>query len=179
MNLASFARTSRRRSAQAKITPSSVITPPPGAATGAASGASIDLVTGGLTLGAATALGALIGGGAAFAGAAWKNRATPAGTTLVQISDDMLQAVAAAALLRYLTIADFARSARANGSGETAALWEGKVVAAVEAKKEIFMRFWADTRAQQSQPQTAGALGGELQKIMRLVLDELYLRGRS
>ena len=83
-----------------------------GAATGAASGASIDLVTGGLTLGAAAALGALIGGGAAYAGAAWKNRATPAGTTLVQLSDEMLQTMLAAALLRYLAIADVERSAR-------------------------------------------------------------------
>ena len=150
-----------------------------GAATGAASGASIDLVTGGLTLGMATALGALIGGGAAFAGAAWRNRATPAGTTLVQLSDDMLQAVAAAALLRYLTIADFARSARANGSGEAIALWESTVVAAIEAKKDSFMRFWAEARAQQIQAQSTGSLGGELQKIVRLVLDKLYLRGRS
>ena len=150
-----------------------------GAATGAASGASIDLVTGGLTLGMATALGALIGGGAAFAGAAWKNRATPAGTTLVQLSDDMLQAMAAAALLRYLAIADFERSARVIGSGETAALRESKVVAAVKAKKEISTRYWAEARAQQSQSQTTSALGGKLQKIMRLVLDDLYLRGRS
>ena len=150
-----------------------------GAATGAASGASIDLVTGGLTLGAAAALGALIGGGAAFAGAAWKNRATPAGTTLVQLSDDMLQAVAAAALRRYLAVADFARCARATGSGETAALWESRVVAAVDAKKDSFMRFWAEARAQQSQSQTTGTLDDELQKIMRRVLDELYLRGRS
>ena len=150
-----------------------------GAATGAASGASIDLVTGGLTLGMATALGALIGGGAAFAGAAWKNRATPAGTTLVQLSDDMLQAVAAAALLRYLVIADFGRSASAAASGETAALRERKVVAAVEAKRETFTRFWAEARAQPGQAQIAGALGGELQKIMRSVLDALYSGGAS
>ena len=125
----------------------------------------------------ATALGALIGGGAAFAGAAWKNRATPAGKTLVQLSDDMLQAMASTALLRYLAIADFGRSARATKTGETAALWESKIVAAVEGKKETFMRLWADARAQQSQSQTTGALGDELQKIMRWVLDELYLRG--
>ena len=148
-----------------------------GAATGAASGASIDLVTGGLMLGMATAVGALIGGGAAFAGAAWKNRATPAGKTLVQLSDDMLQAMASAALLRYLAIADFGRSARATETGETAALWESKIVAAVEEKKETFMRLWADARAQQSQSQTTGVLGDELQKVMRWVLDELYLRG--
>ena len=52
-----------------------------GAATGAAMGASVDLLVGGLTLGAATALGALVGGSAAFIAAAWKNRATPSGTS--------------------------------------------------------------------------------------------------
>ena len=150
-----------------------------GAATGAASGASIDLVTGGLTLGMATALGALIGGGAAFAGAAWKNRATPAGTTLVQLSDEMLQAAVAAALLRYLAIVDFAHSAKATGSGESAASWDRKLVMAVEAKKENFMRFWADARAQQSPSEAISALGQALQKLMRPVLDDLYLRSRS
>lgn len=149
-----------------------------GAATGAASGASIDLVTGGLSLGIATALGAVIGGGAAFAGAAWKNRATPAGKTLVQLSDEMLQAMAAASLLRYLAIADYGRSGRATGSGETAALWETRVVAAVEAKKETFTRFWPEARARPVQLQTTGALGNALQTTMRLVLDELYLQGR-
>ena len=150
-----------------------------GAATGAASGASIDLVTGGLTLGMATALGALIGGGAAFAGAAWKNRATPAGKTLVQLSDDMLQAVAAAALLRYLVITDFGRGARAAASGETAGLRERKVAAAVEAKRETFTRFWAEARVQQGQLQITGSLGGELQTVMRSVLDALYSGGAS
>ena len=150
-----------------------------GAATGAASGASIDLVTGGLTLGMATALGALIGGGAAFAGAAWKNRATPTGTTLVQLNDEMLQATAAAALLRYLAMVDLAPSANATECGESAALWESKLVMAVDAKKESFIRYWADARAQQSASEATSALGGELQKIMRPVLDELYLRNRS
>lgn len=146
-----------------------------GAATGAASGASIDLVTGGLTLGAAAALGALIGGGAAYAGAAWKNRATPAGTTLIQLSDEMLQAMLAAALLRYLAIADFERSARAAESGDTAVLWESRVVAAVEARKDGLARFWAEARTQPGPRQTAGALVDELQKIMQVVLDGLYL----
>ena len=149
-----------------------------GAATGAASGASIDLVTGGLTLGMATALGALIGGGAALAGAAWKNRATPAGKTLVQLSDEMLQAMAAASLLRYLAIADFGRGAGAN-QPETAAMWERTVLAALEPKKETLARFWALARARQGQAQSADALGGELQIITRSVLGEVYLEGRS
>ena len=61
-----------------------------GAATGAAMGASVDLLVGGLTLGAATALGALVGGSAAFIAAAWKNRASPSGGTLGTTSNATL-----------------------------------------------------------------------------------------
>ena len=145
-----------------------------GAATGAASGASIDLVTGGMTLGAAAALGALIGGGAAFAGAAWKNRATSAGTTLVQLSDDMLQAMTAAALLRYLALAHLARSASDGESQETLAGWENKVVAAVEATKDSLIRFWAEARLPQGKPPAIDDLSAVLQKTMRSVLQGLY-----
>ena len=145
-----------------------------GAATGAASGASIDLVTGGMTLGAAAALGALIGGGAAFAGAAWKNRATSAGTTLVQLSDDMLQAMTAAALLRYLALAHLARSASDGESQETLAGWENKVVAAVEATKDSLIRFWAEARQPQGKPPALDDLSAVLQKTMRSVLQGLY-----
>lgn len=145
-----------------------------GAATGAASGASIDLVTGGMTLGVAAALGALIGGGAAFAGAAWKNRATSAGTTLVQLSDDMLQAMTAAALLRYLALAHLERSASGGESQETRAGWENKVVAAVEATKDSLIRFWAEARLPQGKPPALDDLSAVLQKTMRSVLERLY-----
>ena len=150
-----------------------------GAATGAASGASIDLVTGGMTLGAAAALGALIGGGAAFAGAAWKNRATPAGTTLVQLSDDMLQAMTVAALLRYLVLAHFERSANGGEPGETVVLWESRVEAAVTANKDSLIRLWAEARLPQGKPPATDDLGAVLQKTMRSVLEMLYPRGRS
>jgi Domain of unknown function (DUF3482) len=144
-----------------------------GAATGAASGASIDLVTGGLTLGAAAALGALIGGGAGMAGAAWKNRASPAGTTLVQLRDDMLQALAQAALLRYLAVCALDRGLAPSLDSE--GVWAGQVVAAaLEAKKELLTRFWADARSQQDTLQATTALADELQAIMREVLRRLY-----
>ena len=143
-----------------------------GAATGAASGASIDLLTGGLTLGAAAALGALLGGGAALAGAAWKNRTTPAGSTLIQLSDDMLQALVEAALLRYLGVAHRGRSALAGGPSETAALWASEVVAAVEARKDSLRRYWKEARTQVAP--RAPSLGNELQTMARAVLNELY-----
>jgi hypothetical protein len=143
-----------------------------GAATGAASGASIDLVTGGLTLGAAAALGALIGGGAGMAGAAWKNRASPAGTTLVQLRDDMLQALAQAALLRYLVVCRLDRGLAPPIDSE--GIWATQVAPALEAKKERLARFWADARSQQDTLQATTALADELQAMMREVLRRLY-----
>ena len=144
-----------------------------GAATGAASGASIDLVTGGLTLGAAAALGALIGGGAGLAGAAWKNRASPTGTALMQLGDDMLQAMAQAALLRYLAVAVLDHGF--TFPQEPGGFWATPMAAALEAKKERLARFWADARSQQTTVQANAALADELQAMMRDVLRRLYL----
>src|SRR5690606_10798386 len=75
-----------------------------GAATGAAVGVGIDLATGGLTLGAAAALGAMIGGGAAFVGTAWRQWSGAPQDTVVQLNDEMLQALCEAALLHYLAV---------------------------------------------------------------------------
>ena len=143
-----------------------------GAATGAASGASIDLVTGGLTLGGAAALGALIGGGAGFAGAAWKNRASPAGTTLVQLRDDMLQAIAEAGLLRYLAVCGLDRGLTPPMDSE--GFWKTQVAAALENKKERLGRFWANARSQQTTLQATAPMADELQVMMRDVLRRLY-----
>ena len=145
-----------------------------GAATGAGTGAAVDLATGGLTLGAAAALGALIGGGAAFAGAAWKNRATPAGAATVQLSDDMLQALLAAALLRYLAIAHFDGAVQAHKTNEMAQPWKIKVTAAVALRKETLAGIWTSARKRQDEPSAAQSLGQELQACASEVLHSLY-----
>lgn len=146
-----------------------------GAATGAGTGAAVDLVTGGLTLGAATALGALIGGGAALAGAAWNNRATPAGAATVQLSDDMLLALLAAALLRYLSIAQFDDALQARETIEMAQRWKSQVTAAVAARKETLAGLWASARRPQDAPAAAAAgLEQALQASAGEVLHALY-----
>ena len=144
-----------------------------GAATGAAMGASVDLLVGGLTLGAATALGALVGGSAAYIAAAWKNRATSGGATLVQLSDEMLQAMAEAALLRYLAVAHYGRGA-AGAADELAPFWKADVVAAVEAHRERLTPFWVAARTQPDPARLATALGRELEATARKVLARLY-----
>jgi hypothetical protein len=144
-----------------------------GAATGAAMGASVDLLVGGLTLGAATALGALVGGGAAYIAAAWKNRATSAGATVVQLSDEMIQAMAEAALLRYLAVAHYGRGA-AGAANELTPFWTADVVATVEAHRDRLTPFWVSARTQPDPGELATALGRELEATTREVLARLY-----
>ncbi|MCM2250770.1 MAG: DUF3482 domain-containing protein [Ramlibacter sp.] len=143
-----------------------------GAATGAAMGASVDLVVGGLTLGAATALGALVGGSAAFIAAAWKNRATSSGATAVQLSDEMMQALVEAALLRYLAVIHYGRGG-AGAADELRPFWKSDVVAAVEAQKGALAPFWSSARAQAGDAQAA-VLARELETIARKLLNRLY-----
>jgi hypothetical protein len=143
-----------------------------GAATGAAMGASVDLLVGGLTLGAATALGALVGGSAAFIAAAWKNRSTSSGATVVQLSDDMMQAMVEAALLRYLAVIHYGRGPAGTGN-ELRPFWRSDVVAAVEAHKPWLAPFWTSARAQSDEAQIA-VLARELETIARKVLVTLY-----
>jgi hypothetical protein len=144
-----------------------------GAATGAAMGASVDLLVGGLTLGAATALGALVGGSAAFIAAAWKNRSTSSGSTVVQLSDEMMQAMVEAALLRYLAVAHYGRGA-SDASGELRPFWKSEVVAAVEARKAMLTPFWTAARTQPDAGRLALALARELETLARQVLAALH-----
>ncbi len=148
-----------------------------GAATGAAMGASVDLLVGGLTLGAATALGALVGGGAAYIAAAWKNRATASGATLVQLSDEMLQAITEAGLLRYLAVAHHGRAA-AGQSDELAPFWKADVVATVEAHRDQLATFWSNARTLPDAGRLGAELTRQLENLTRRVLDGLYPAAR-
>jgi hypothetical protein len=142
-----------------------------GAATGAAMGVSLDLLTAGLTLGLAAVAGAVVGGGAAWVAAVWKNQATPAGTSVVQLSDDMLQAMAEAGLLRYLAVIHFGRGA---GGSEIRPQWRSEVVAAVQRRGADLREQWAVARARQDALEPTAALVAMLEAIALEVLAHLY-----
>jgi hypothetical protein len=139
-----------------------------GAATGAAMGASVDLLAGGLTLGAAAALGALVGGGAAYIAAAWRNRASPTGATIVQLSDPMLEALAEAALLRYVAIAHWAR-----GATEVDERWKAEVTSRVQAERPILAGYWNAARTQPAD-KLLQPLARELDRMTKAVLMHMY-----
>lgn len=139
-----------------------------GAATGAAMGASVDLLAGGLTLGAAAALGALVGGGAAYVAAAWRNRASPTGATVVQLSDEMLEALLEAALLRYLALVHWAR-----GYPDIDARWKSEVTQRVQAERPLLAGYWNTARTQATD-RLVQPLAHELERIGRAVLMHMY-----
>ncbi|MBX3654592.1 MAG: DUF3482 domain-containing protein [Ramlibacter sp.] len=149
-----------------------------GAATGAAMGASVDLLTGGLTLGAAAALGALVGGGAAFLGAAWKNRTGDQGVTTVRLSDDMLLALCEAALLRYLAVIHWERGPAGARLGDFPAAWRSEVVAAVATRRAELLALWASVREAAASAEGAAepvaGLAEQLKDTMRRLLARLY-----
>jgi hypothetical protein len=136
-----------------------------GAATGAALGAGIDLLAGGLTLGAAAALGAVIGGGAGYAAAAWKNRGAPREPQL-QVSDELLQTLAEGLLLAYLAVAH----RRLQGSGEVPAAWRSEVVAAVATRRAELAALWQQARTAMDPEACVAPLAGELEGLARGLL---------
>jgi hypothetical protein len=139
-----------------------------GAATGAAMGAGIDLLTGGLTLGAAAALGAVIGGGAAYVAAAWKNRGTPGGAPQVQLGDELLQTLTESLLLAYLAVAH-----RTAPEGGAPVAWRSEVVAAVEARRDVLVPLWQQGRSAADAGTAMVPLARELEDLARGLLARL------
>nr|WP_290428777.1 DUF3482 domain-containing protein [Ramlibacter aurantiacus] len=141
-----------------------------GAASGAAAGVGIDLITGGLTLGAGAALGAMVGGGAALVAAALKNRSAPGGATQVQLSEDMLQALCELALMQYLAVA----MREPLETSEPPAAWRSAVVAVVETRRSELRALWERARATPpGDPEVAGAATERLQEMARVLLAQL------
>jgi hypothetical protein len=112
-----------------------------GAASGAALGASVDLLTGGLTLGAAAALGALTGGSAALIGALWSNRETPDGRVRIGLGDEMLMVLVQACVLRYLAVIHVYRDGGDLERAAEAERWNAAVAAQVLQRRKVLLKY--------------------------------------
>jgi hypothetical protein len=137
-----------------------------GAASGAAAGATIDIFTGGLTLGAAAALGALVGGAGGLVAAALKNRGVPGAGTQVRLADEMLQALVEITLLQYLAVVHRA----ADPEAPVPPAWRREVVAVVTAGRDHLNATWHEARAGTGTP---AALPGLLADQARELLARL------
>jgi hypothetical protein len=132
---------------------------------GAASGLSADLLSGGLSFGAGALLGGIVGA-LTFAGAAWTfNTSTGRNASTVQFSDEFLRSLVVAGLLRYLAVAHFGRGRGGFIESEAPDFWQAEV------ERQIAAREAALLPAIHAEP---AALADLLQQIMAQVLDRLY-----
>ncbi|WP_427912331.1 DUF3482 domain-containing protein [Ramlibacter sp. MMS24-I3-19] len=140
-----------------------------GAASGAAMGAAVDLMTGGLTLGAASALGALVGGGAALVAAAWKNRAGQPGASLVMLDERVLLGLVDLALLRYLRVAHAGREVASDAG------WQDAVRNVTEAQRSELRELLAQARSAKEGDGAAGTrLADALGRLAQQALVRLH-----
>jgi hypothetical protein len=109
----------------------------------------------------------MLGGGAAYVAAAWKNRGTPSGQPQVQLGDELLQTFSEGLLLAYLAAAH--RSLRP-AEGGTPATWRSEVVAAVEARRAALAGCWQQAREATDAASVVPPLARELEAIVRGVL---------
>ena len=132
---------------------------------GAASGLSADLLSGGLSFGAGALLGGIVGA-LTFAGAAWTfNTSTGRNAPTVHFSDEFLRSLVVAGLLRYLAVAHFGRGRGGFVESEAPAFWQDEV------ERQLASHEAALLPALRGDPASLAAL---LQRIMAQVLQRLY-----
>lgn len=145
-----------------------------GAAAGAAVGAGIDVMAGGMTLGAATLLGAIIGGGSAGAGALLKNRSSESGVTEVRIPEDALIALVENGVLGYLKVVHMERKIMPRSVDAVDDSLKRHVTLAVNAQRDELRATIATIRAAKDSEAPTKLLAVQLEAIALGVMRTLY-----
>jgi hypothetical protein len=113
---------------------------------GAATGLTADLMTGGLTLGGGALLGAIVGA-LTMAGAAWGfNLGTDREHPSVHFADAFLQTLLVGAVLRYLAVAHFGRGRGNFVESEAPAFWQDEVERALAGEAPRLEGLWRSVR---------------------------------
>ncbi|MDP3354314.1 MAG: DUF2868 domain-containing protein [Polaromonas sp.] len=132
------------------------------AATGASVGAAVDASTGFLTLGAGTALGALLGAGIGWIAALRRKKGVDA---------DMMQRLTQAALLLYM---EFAHSVRVQpGTGGLRTSWKTEMEKEVQLRKDSLSSLWS-AKDGALEDQIAAQAAPALMEAMQAVLATFY-----
>jgi hypothetical protein len=134
-----------------------------GLGAGALAGAKIDLLTGGLTMGAGAAFGALIGGAGAFGAARfweWGGK--------VRLGDEQLQSLAESLLLQYLAVIHAGRLEPETGR------WQAEAIAAVAAAAADVQRACKAAREAADEQAAADVLRAPLRAACGALLRSLY-----
>jgi len=143
---------------------------------GATTGVSADLLSGGLTFGAGALVGALIGA-LTFTGAAWAfNTQTDRNEPKVQFSDDFLRTLVVTSLLRYLAVSHFGRGRGNFVESEAPAFWQKEVEGAVASNEKALIDIWQDARSTQRKNDVESMLAALLSRMILQILTSLYPR---
>ncbi len=117
-----------------------------GLVSGALAGLKADLASGGLTLGGGLLAGGLLGALGAAGAARAVNLVRGVGSGSVGWSDEAMQAMVDAALLRYLAVAHFGRGRGDWAAGESPPHWRGVVAQALAGPREGMTAAWQEAR---------------------------------
>ena len=141
-----------------------------GALAGALAGAKIDLLTGGLSMGAGIAVGAILGGTGVFTAARyWLLGGT------VRLSDEQVLSLAELLVMQYLATIHSGRVADLQ-DGNIPGNWKSETVAAVGADAEAYKR--ETKRARNAQADTSSDMTALLRRSSWRVLGALYGSGK-
>lgn len=132
------------------------------AATGAGMGAAVDAATGFITLGAGTALGALLGAGIGWMGAVWRKKGAVA---------DTMQHITQAALLLYM---EFSNAVRVHPeTGDSRHAWAREIETQVQQRQASLSAIWSREADAPTADRVAEAVP-VLMEAMEAVIARLY-----
>jgi hypothetical protein len=144
---------------------------------GAATGLSADLASGGLTLGTGALLGGVIGA-LTFAGAAWGfNVRTDREVPTISLSDDFLRTLLVSSVLRYLAVAHFGRGRGNFVEGEAPPFWQQEVEQAVALHEADVTALWRSLRDEEERDLAPAS--AVVTAITSHVLARLYPEGQA
>jgi len=150
-----------------------------GALTGALAGLKADLATGGLTLGGGLLVGGVLGALGAAGLARGYNVVRGTEQTEIAWTDEVLDELAASALLAYLAVAHYGRGRGEWTPSEHPAHWQDEVRAALQKSDGALRSIWAQragNRGGMAEGDQAATLQAELARVAREVLSQLYPR---
>jgi len=141
---------------------------------GAATGLSADLMSGGLSLGGGALVGGIVGA-LTFAGAAWGfNSSTDRNQATVQFAAAFMRTLVVAGVLRYLVVAHFGRGRGNFVDSEAPAFWQDEVEQEVALHDAALEELWLRVRHAKTAEQGASLAQPLIQRIATATLARLY-----
>jgi len=141
---------------------------------GAVSGLAADLAAGGITLGAGLLTGGVLGALGAAGLARGFNLMRGSKETAVRWSDEFLDGLVRAALLRYLAVAHFGRGRGEWSASEHPPFWKDAVAVVLASRRALLAEIWARRGENCNTPDLTAALQDLLASAATELLETLY-----